>query len=48
MVDKRTLRRRAEYDNKGNLVAMFASLVGENGIEPDTWYRLENGETVKC
>jgi len=38
----------AEYDNKGNLVAMFASLVGENGIEPDTWYRLENGGPVKC
>jgi len=38
----------AEYDNKGNLVAMFASLVGQNGIEPDTWYRLENGGPVKC
>ena len=34
----------AEYDGDGNLIAMFASLVGQNGIKPDTWYRLKNGK----
>ena len=38
----------AEYDDRGNLVAMFASLVGQNGIKPDIWYRLENGNPVEC
>lgn len=37
----------AEYDSSGNLVAMFASLVGQNGIKPDTWYQLVNGKPVK-
>jgi hypothetical protein len=31
---------------KYELVAVFASKVGEGGIEPDTWYKLEGGKPV--
>ncbi|MDF7681228.1 hypothetical protein PT300_11790 [Enterobacteriaceae bacterium ESL0689] len=36
-------------DNDGNLIHVRASLVGENDIKPDTWYRLdENGNFVEA
>jgi hypothetical protein len=37
----------AEYDTDGNLVSMFASLVGQNGIKPNVWYELKDGKPVE-
>jgi hypothetical protein len=37
----------SEYASNGDLLAVFASKVGENGIKPDTWYRLEGGKPVE-
>jgi hypothetical protein len=38
----------AAYDSDGNLVAVFASLVGQNGIEPGKTYRLgEDGKPIE-
>ena len=36
-----------DVDNTYKLSAVFASLVGENGIKPNTWYKLENGKPVE-
>jgi hypothetical protein len=30
------------------ILAVFASLVGQNGIKPDTWYRLKGGKPVEA
>ena len=35
-----------ERDRDRNLLAVFASKVGENGIEPNTWYALKGGKPV--
>jgi hypothetical protein len=37
-----------EHDDNGNLLHIRASKVGENGIEADTFYTLQNGEFVKA
>ncbi|HBN8649481.1 TPA: hypothetical protein L3734_003363 [Pseudomonas aeruginosa] len=35
-------------DNEGRLIHIRASKVGENGVEPDTWYQLNaEGEFVE-
>ena len=31
-----------------NIVAVFASKVGQNGIKPDTYYRLDGGKPVEA
>ena len=36
-----------ERDSDLKILAVFASLVGENGIKPDTWYVLKNGKPVE-
>ena len=36
-----------EHDDKGNLLHIRASRVGDNGIEPDVFYMLVGGEFVK-
>ena len=36
-----------ERDDELNILAVFASKVGENGIEPDCWYLLRDGKPVK-
>uniref|UniRef100_UPI0040486691 DUF7666 domain-containing protein n=1 Tax=Yoonia sp. TaxID=2212373 RepID=UPI0040486691 len=38
----------AEYDNNFKLIHMFASMVGQKGIKPDTWYSLKDGKPVEC
>jgi hypothetical protein len=36
-------------DGFGTIKHIKSSLVGENGIKPDTWYTLnEHGEFVEC
>jgi hypothetical protein len=40
-----TLVERAKDD--GRILAIFASLVGENGIEPDIFYELRDGKPVR-
>ena len=37
-----------EFDNDGKLIAINSSLVGENGVKPDTWYELVNGQFKEC
>ncbi|MEH1303695.1 hypothetical protein V7I42_22260, partial [Raoultella ornithinolytica] len=35
-------------NDEGELIHIRASKVGKNGVEPDTWYQLnENGEFIK-
>jgi hypothetical protein len=34
----------AEYNNDGDLIHNFAGIIGKNGLEPDTFYTLEDGE----
>ena len=36
-----------ERDHNYNILSVFASKVGENGIEPDVWYELRNGKPVE-
>ncbi len=36
-----------ERDSSLNILSVFASKVGENGIEPDKWYRLRGGKPVE-
>ena len=37
-----------ERDAGYNIVAVFASKVGQNGIKPDTYYRLDGGKPVEA
>jgi hypothetical protein len=37
-----------EHDDKGRILHIRASKVGENGIEPDVYYTLKGGEFVKA
>ena len=37
-----------EHDNDGNLLHIRSSKVGENGIKPDVFYTLRNGEFVEA
>lgn len=37
-----------ERDSNLNIIAVFSSLVGENGINADTWYSLKDGKPVEC
>src|SRR6185312_2110057 len=37
-----------ERDNNLNILAVFASKVGENGIQPDVWYALKGGKPVEA
>jgi hypothetical protein len=39
---------RETKDFKWEVAHVFASKVGENGIEPDTWYELKDGAPVKA
>ena len=34
----------AEYKNNGDLIRNFAGIIGKNGLEPDTFYTLVDGE----
>ena len=36
-----------EHDDEGKLLHIRASRVGDNGIEPDVFYTLRNGQFVK-
>ena len=38
----------AEYDDEGKLIDMRASMVGQNGVKPGVWYRLDGGEFVEA
>ena len=38
----------AEYDDQFRLIGVAAAMVGENGVEPDTWYELRDGVISKC
>jgi len=38
----------AEIADDWSIKTVFASKVGENGVKPNTWYRLENGKPVEC
>ena len=40
-------RSEAVSTRKYNILSVFASKVGENGIEPDVWYELRNGKPVE-
>jgi len=37
-----------ERNDKGELLHIRASKVGENGVKPDVWYTLTNGELVEA
>ncbi len=36
-----------ERDDELAILSVFASKVGENGIEPGVWYRLKGGKPVE-
>jgi hypothetical protein len=37
----------AERDDSYNIIAVWAGIVGKDGIEPDVFYMLKNGQPVK-
>jgi hypothetical protein len=37
-----------ERDVEDNILAVWAGLVGRDGIEPNVWYTLQNGKPVVC
>jgi len=38
----------AEYDDEGEMINVFAGIAGRDGIEPDTFYTLRDGQPVKA